>query len=143
MKQLSLFEKGKIVAWSQSGESARQIAPRVKRDHRTISRFLKNFAHCPLPICPFCPGFSRSLLRTEAHCGAQAVEGRRKHQPGTTAGSTSFENEIGIPLPLRLKMKLGLLCTTTPSETDCGNKAYDLTGPQKSPTSTTQTGKHA
>ncbi len=40
-KQLSDFEKGKILAWSE-GVSGREIGRRLKRNHRCIGRFLKH-----------------------------------------------------------------------------------------------------
>ncbi len=40
-KQLTPFDKGQIVAWFADHVSNRQIAKRLKRDHRTIDRFLK------------------------------------------------------------------------------------------------------
>ena len=38
---MSPFDKGQIVAWSADHVNNRQIAKRLKRDHRTIDRFLK------------------------------------------------------------------------------------------------------
>ena len=42
-KQLTVFEKGKIVAWSEEGVSNKEIGRRLKRTHHTIGRFLKHF----------------------------------------------------------------------------------------------------
>ena len=42
-KQLTEFEKGKIVAWSEEGVSNKEIGRRLKRTHHTIGRFLKLF----------------------------------------------------------------------------------------------------
>ncbi len=42
-KQLTVFEKGKIVAWSEEGVSNKEIGRRLKRTHNTIGRFLKHF----------------------------------------------------------------------------------------------------
>ncbi len=42
-KQLTEFEKGKIVAWSEEGVSNKEIERRLKRTHHTRGRFLKLF----------------------------------------------------------------------------------------------------
>ncbi len=42
-KQLTEFEKGKIIAWSEEGVSNKEIGRRIKHDCNTIGRLLRRF----------------------------------------------------------------------------------------------------
>ncbi len=79
-KQLTVFEKGKIVAWSE-GVSNNEIGMRLKRTHHTIVRFLKHF---------------KATGSHKQRTGGQEAQNDRTARPfHRTAGSETAADHIG------------------------------------------------